>query len=231
MIVLVRWKCHCNTMWRIQSLPWIAARVGRHRTTTGKRIEKDPQTERDRKTEQSRDMTDLNSQVNMCCFVFKASTSWSDGYHTPSCSTKQCWCSIYRDLLENSWLSKWSEAVPALWSWNSWCHRSSWGEKDTSSTSTTSSLNPDFNFNQFFFSPKECWVCCQDFISLFFQCFDWLPVCPHVHFECIVCCEWNRVWSRKWKQKSQQLQLKGFIDKIRKRTTAKKWIELQTKNH
>lgn len=33
----------------------------------------------------------------------KAFTSWlgSDGYHTPSCSTEQCRCSIYRDLLEN----------------------------------------------------------------------------------------------------------------------------------
>lgn len=34
----------------------------------------------------------MNSRVNMCCLVLKASSLWSDGYRAPSCSTKQCWC-------------------------------------------------------------------------------------------------------------------------------------------
>lgn len=39
----------------VQSLPWIAARVGRHRTPTGKRIKKDPQTGQRRKAETAAD--------------------------------------------------------------------------------------------------------------------------------------------------------------------------------
>lgn len=108
----------------------------------------------------------MNWQVNMCCLVLKASASWFDGYHTPSRSTKQRRCSIYRDLLENSWLREWSEAVPALWSLNSRYH----GPKNeaTSSSTTTSSLLPDFSSNPFF-PPKGMLSVCV--VKTLFQSF------------------------------------------------------------
>lgn len=162
----------------------------------------------------------LNSQVKMCCLVLKASTSWSHAYHTPSCSTKQCWCSIYRDLLENSWLREWSEAVPALWSWNSWCHRSSWGEKDTSSSTTTSSLNPDFNSNPFFFSS-------QGMLSLlwrlYFTVFTMFWLTPSLSS----CAFW--VYCLLWVKQSLDPEaevpanaVEGFYWQNTKKTTAKK---------
>lgn len=126
----------------------------------------------------------MNWQVNMCCLVLKASASWFDGYHTPSRSTKQRRCSIYRDLLENSWLREWSEAVPALWSLNSRYHVPK--HEATSSSTTTSSLLPDFSSNPFF-PPKGMLSVCvvKTLFQSFLQCFDWLSACPHVHFECI----------------------------------------------